>query len=172
MRYPKTFTNQIPSLQDCLDRTQGQDPRMFKQRKGRQEICRPFEILIVFLCSDEPFNVLLRTSTRNRRSNNELHVETSISWTSPPFLTYILSILPPLCQEKIKICSSQISLFPQFHPDCPQSGPHKAPEGIYPGHGKVKRTYLLDHGMINLTTMIRTMRINNLLIQMFPIRSE
>ncbi|HUL23598.1 MAG TPA: hypothetical protein VLZ10_19240, partial [Thermodesulfobacteriota bacterium] len=49
-----------------------------------------------------PFNVLLRTNARNRRSSNELHVETSISWTSPPFLTYILSILPPPCQEKIK----------------------------------------------------------------------
>jgi hypothetical protein len=32
--------------------------------------------------------------------------------------------------------------------------------------------YLSDHGTNNLTTMIRTIRINNLLIQTFPIRSE
>jgi hypothetical protein len=53
-----------------------------------------------FLFSDEPFNVLLRTNTKIRRSSNELHGETSISWTSPPFLTYILSIHLPSCQEK------------------------------------------------------------------------
>ena len=70
------------------------------QTKRPRRIAGPFNSSIFLLPSDEPFNVLLRTQARNRRSNNELHGETSISWTSPPFPSYILSILPSFCQEK------------------------------------------------------------------------
>jgi hypothetical protein len=35
-----------------------------------------------------------------------------------------------------------------------------------------ERREVLDHGINSLTTMIRTMRMNNLLIQTFPMRSE
>lgn len=49
---------------------------------------------------DEQFYVLLRTSVWTHRSNNGLHGGTSISWTSPPFLSLILKGTLPICQEK------------------------------------------------------------------------
>jgi hypothetical protein len=76
--------------------------KISNERKGRKEICRPLKssknLEWVFLPSDEPFNVLLRTSATNHRSSNGLHGETSISWTSPPSSIYILNLLSPPCQ--------------------------------------------------------------------------
>jgi len=76
------------------------------KEKGRKSRYRPLtsskKSEWSLLPSDEPFNVLLRTSATNHMSNNGLHGGTSISWTSPPLINIILSSLPPSCQEEIK----------------------------------------------------------------------
>jgi hypothetical protein len=75
----------------------------FTERKkaGRNHPAfKVFENFYCFLLSDEPFNVLLRTGATNRMSSSELHGETSISWASPPSLSFILSLSSPSCQGK------------------------------------------------------------------------
>ena len=75
-----------------------------------------------------------------------------------------------LSRKKQRMVPSRLFCSP-VSSDCPRSMPRETSEGIDPVWQN-ERNGLLDHGMSNLTTMIRTMRINNLLIQTFPIRSE
>jgi hypothetical protein len=68
------------------------------KKKGRLNGGRPLRALIIN--PDEQFHVVLRTGVWIHTSNNGLHGGTSISWTSPPFLNFILKrTSPPVKRE-------------------------------------------------------------------------